>query len=104
MQYRWMFGTATLTEADLAKFTAKHAHEFYAKANRFTVQESDGYRGRGGSESVYREDAFQTAAEFYGVPYDVFYTAWIDEVPVNIEAHSEDDPRYDANLAKRLAE
>ncbi len=86
MRYDWLFGTLTLTEQQLAEFTAKNAHAFYDKASRFRVRESDGYIGRGGTESIYREDAFQTAAEFYDVPYDVFYDAWLNESPIPFEA------------------
>jgi hypothetical protein len=50
------------------------------------VVESDGYVGHGGSESVYREDAFSTAADTLGIDYDLIYLAWVNQIPMEVSA------------------
>lgn len=83
MKYQWkdVDGNPVSSE-QLAEFVLRHAHEFYSAASAFSVTEDDGYTGLGGEESVYREDAFHTAAEHYGVPYATFYDAWVSETPI----------------------
>ena len=86
-RYEWTRNGEAVTDAALAEWTRDNAHRFYAAANEagFVVREDDGYTGSAGTESVYREDAFEVAAEHYGVDYEVFYRAWLNEVPVNFD-------------------
>lgn len=97
-RYEWTRGGEAVTDAALAEWTRDNAHRFYEAARGvFVVREEDGYTGDAATESVYREDAFEVAAKHYGVDYDVFYGAWLNEVPVNFNPF----PKLDAMLREQ---
>lgn len=82
MHNEWRQNDRIISAAELAAFTIKHAHEWYDASEVFTITEDSGEIFNGGLESIHREEAFKTAADYFGINYDIIYNAWLDEIPI----------------------